>query len=902
MIENTMRVTYAILKALAILLAAATPLLAQAPGSPDRVGVARAGVEAPEGIPRDLARQRAQQLQDVRYRLSYSVNAKAPSVTGREELRFVQNADARGILPELLDFRDGEVSSLTVNGQSAPATIQNGHIELPAKLLRLGENVVNIDFTAPVAPAGKAFTRFEDKDDGSEYIYTLFVPMDAEMAFPCFDQPDLKAKFRLSVTTPGAWTVVANSRVEKVEFMGRVTVTNFAETLPISTYLFAFAAGPFKKVHDTPGLPGLYVRQSKLQKAEAEAPEVQQITADGIKYLSDYFAQPFPFPKYDMVMIPGFAYGGMEHAGATFLREESILFRTAPTHSDHLNRDILLLHELTHQWFGDLVTMRWFDDLWLKEGFAQYMAYHALADLKPNENVWKRFYQAIKPAAYAIDSTQGTTPIYQEITNLKDAKSAYGAIVYSKAPGVLKQLAFALGDEPFRDGGEVQFREGLRAYLKEHAYANAEWSDLVRAFERASKKPLGDWANAYIKRRGMPQVDVEWTCDADNGKQTRIKLTQHDVLGDGGLWPIKTQVELNSGGGPWTYQRAEWSGKELRFTASVSGMCPDYVFANANDFAYGRFLLDPASRKAVIARLGTRKDGFDRALLWGSLWDSVREAELDPREYIELALKLLPAETDEALAQSIIGRMTTALHRYVSPEVRAELIPEAETLAYDQMMHSNDPDMRIIWFRAFRGVAESGLARADIKDLLSGNLAVPGVELRALDRWNMITGLVALNDPDAQTLLEAEGKRDASGDGRKYAYMAAAARPDAATKKQYFDGYLHDASRPEDWVEQSLGPFNYWNQGQLTLPYLRPALEALPQVKSQRKIFFVLGWLNAFIGGQQSAEAQAQVKQFLSTATLDKDLKLKILEVSDELDRTVKIRQKYASAKSGQGL
>src|SRR6266481_3090553 len=189
--------------------------------------------------------------------------------------------------------------------------------------------------------------------------------------------------------------------------------TTAASTSTPSLFLW-MPAWPFRKVQDTPGLPGLCVPQSTVQRAEAEWAEVQQITADGMKYLADYFAQPFPFPKYDQVMIPGFAYGGMEHAGATFLREESILFRTAPTHSDRLNRDVLLLHELTHQWFGDLVTMRWFDDLWLKEGFAQYMAYHALNSLKPNENVWKRFYQAIKPAAYAIDSTHGTTPIYQD--------------------------------------------------------------------------------------------------------------------------------------------------------------------------------------------------------------------------------------------------------------------------------------------------------------------------------------------------------------------------------------------------------------------------------------------------------------------------------------------------------
>jgi aminopeptidase N len=407
-------------------------LLLAGQSSAQQTKTAPAGNPAPEGIPRDLTRVRAQRITDVRYQLRYTIVPKADAVQGWELLSFVWTPDESS-QPEWLDFREGRISALAINGQSAPETIQNGHVELPAALLKPGKNLVRVDFTAPIAPAGKAITRFEDKDDGNEYIYTLFVPMDADMAFPCFDQPDLKAIFSLNLTVPDDWTVISNSvaygPVEHTALhVGSTEIGmqrfSFAETKPISTYLFAFAAGPFQKVHDTPGLPGLYVRKSKLQKAEAEAAAVQQITADGIKYLSDYFAQPFPFPKYDMVMIPGFAYGGMEHAGATFLREESILFRTAPTHSDRLNRDILLLHELTHQWFGDLVTMRWFDDLWLKEGFAQYMAYYALNSLKPDENVWKRFYQAIKPAAYAIDSTQGTTPIYQDIPNLKDAKSA----------------------------------------------------------------------------------------------------------------------------------------------------------------------------------------------------------------------------------------------------------------------------------------------------------------------------------------------------------------------------------------------------------------------------------------------------------------------------------------------
>lgn len=842
----------------------------------------------PEGIPRDLARQRASAISDLRYHLQFTLAPHAPAAAGHEELQFHLNSPAA----LLLDFREGALSSVDVNGKSAPAQIENGHIQLPANLLRSGTNAVTIDFAAPIAPAGKAITRFEDKDDNTEYLYTLFVPMDASMAFPCFDQPDLKGRFHLEITAPAEWTVISNTAAENSNTSAESSAvsgqrhTVFAETRPISTYLFAFAAGPFRKVHDTPGMPGLYVRQSKLNKAEEEAPEVQQIAAQGIQYLAGYFAQPFPFPKYDMVMIPGFAYEGMEHAGATFLREESVLFRTAPTHSDLLNRDILLLHELTHQWFGDLTTMRWFDDLWLKEGFAQYMAYHALAYLKPTENIWKRFYQAIKPAAYAIDSTKGTTPIYQDIPNLKDAKSAYGAIVYSKAPGVIKQLAFVLGEEKFRDG--------LRIYLREHAYGNAEWNDLVHALERVSGKSLTDWATVWIRRRGMPQVDVSWSCE-DRKTISHFSLVQHDVLNEGGVWPIAMQVLLSYPQAAPVRLRAQLDTSHTELQSAIGKPCPQYVFANDQDYAYGRFLLDPSSQKMVMAReqLGPSSDIFRRTLLWGSIWDSVREAQLAPRDFLDLALRLLPAEKDEALAQSLIGHVGTGLHRYVAPEVRTQFVPRAESLATDLMLHSPEQDLRIIWYRALRGVAETDSGRSQLKQLLDGKLNVPGVTLRPLDRWTMVMALIALNDPDARAVYAAEQKRDSTGDGLKYAYMAAAARPQNTSKQQYFNEYLHDASRPEDWIEQSLGAFNYWNQASLTLPYLKPALDALPQMKRERKIFFVLAWLNAFIGGQQSPEAGKEVHEFLQTAPLEKDLQLKILEVSDELDRTIKIREKY---------
>src|ERR1051326_8383814 len=341
---------------------------------------------APEGIPRELARQRATAISNVRYNLSLWLQPNSPVVVGYEEITFTLSA------PQvvLVDYRGG-----IMRGGRHSREPENGHIVIHPEELRAGDNKLTFSFESYVAPAGKPLIRYEDKDDNTQYIYTLFVPMDASMAFPCFDQPDLKARFTLSVAAPEDWTVVSNTEPANIksrirsegvipEPLGghelRERIWQFAETKPISTYLFAFAAGHFKKI-ERPGMPSLYVRQSKFERAQQEAQEVQETAQRGIEHLSQFFAQPFPFPKYDMVLIPGFAYGGMEHAGATFLREESVLFRTAPTHSDRLNRDILLLHELTHQWFGDLVTMRWFDDLWLKEGFAQYMAYHALNSL-----------------------------------------------------------------------------------------------------------------------------------------------------------------------------------------------------------------------------------------------------------------------------------------------------------------------------------------------------------------------------------------------------------------------------------------------------------------------------------------------------------------------------------------
>ncbi|MGH9799474.1 MAG: ERAP1-like C-terminal domain-containing protein, partial [Blastocatellia bacterium] len=318
--------------------------------------------------------------------------------------------------------------------------------------------------------------------------------------------------------------------------------------------------------------------------------------------------------------------------------------------------------------------------------------------------------------------------------------------------------------------------------------------------------------------------------------------------------------------------------------------CPAYVFTNYGDYGYGRFMLDARSRSAVMARIGKIDDVLLKTMLWGALWDSVREAELNPNEFIALVLKTLPTENDEELTQTLLGRAGTSFQRYLLPQQQTAIAPQLESLCFNRMTKAAELGLRITYFRAFRNVATTANARQQLKDVLSGKLTIPGVEIKPLDRWQIIRVLLANSDAEALALLEAERKRDATDDGRKQAYVVEAARADAETKHRYFDDYTKNKSVAEDWIEGSLGAFNSSNQSALTLPYLKPALAVLPQVKRERKIFFVLAWLNAFIGGQNDKAALDEVREFLRANTLDRDLELKVTEVQDELERTVKIR------------
>ncbi len=1043
------------------------------------------------GVSQELAKWRAARYSDVRYKLNLTLEKMSPVLKGTMEIRVKVGtrtpSSASGFLDEripiILDWRKikgfedrSTISNIFVNGRPVAVASDGSHADEGVRVptdhivftggVVIGENVITLDFTSPILPSGSAITRYVDKEDGSEYLYSLFVPSDASTAFPVFDQPDIKAKFDLFVNGPKDWQVVSNSertylrlhdsiysRKEAERLREPPGFAFFKETKPISTYVFAFAAGSFEKVEDpaprsvppavaggsprrigtsgtlsnfadhsqgrfTPALDSsqvsggkpafltemgsgdavdvggsnnstqppataggtdiggervssphvskgapdqqapsltvglqtpetsIFVRKSQVAKFKPHAAEVFRLNREAVKYFEEYFDYKFPFPKYDLVLIPEFPFGGMEHAGATFLREASIIFPQEPTKNDHINRATLIFHEAAHQWFGDTVTMRWFDDLWLKEGFATFTAYKAMEKIMPEMNAWKVFYERVKQAAYQTDSTKGTTPIYQEIKNLSAAKSAYGNIVYNKAPAFLRQAEFYLGED--------KFQTAVRAFLKNHEFGNAGWEDLVREFQRASHLGLKHWADAWVRRPGLPYIRVALYPNDMHRRQVAQELRS----GDKTQWEQDTKLlEVSSTG------RVEFGSLQFRRSSPkpvslpiLLGKYPQdstvFTFPNYGDYGYGIFLVDDKSREYVLKNIQNEKDPFLRSMMWGALWDSVREGELDPREFVELVVRVLmqkpareqglnaqgssqalanaqaSATEDESTTALLLNRVATAMNYYIedervsSPRVskgavgtQAPLLPRGLLTCVEEMLIAgmqNSPTLgrRITYYRAFLNIASNEKARGVLKELLAGvssprvskgaadqqapSLTVGLLTLRTKDKFDIVTRLLILGDPEAPKLLAELEKTEMGDDAKRYAYAARAGIGTAENKAKYWNDFVNNKEISESWIEAAFGPWNSIRHSELTLPYLQKALQELPNHKRNRKIFFVNGWLGAFIGGQRSEEALGIVNKFLAdNPNLDNDLRLKILENVDVIERAVRIRGKY---------
>ncbi len=852
-----------------------------------------AAVSAPVsdvGVSHDLATRRAALVSGVRYDLTLNVTNR-DTARGRVLVQYT----AKRADEVVLDFRGPTLTAATANGTRLAASAWNGaHVRVPAALVRAGSNTVELAFTTPIAPAGASIIRFHDETDGSEYLYTLLVPADANLLFPCFDQPDLKARLALTLTVPRGWRALANGMRSAVDSNASTTTYRFRETDPLPTYLFAFAAGPWTSFTGGPAHTTFWARRSRA--AEVEVDSLQDQVASALASLADYFGVPYPFQQFQYMLSPAFPFGGMEHPGATMFNEESFIYREPPTLNQRLGRRATIYHEVAHHWFGDYVTMQWFDDLWLKEGFATYMAAKMQEVERQRDSLagraahapspWMSFYLRNKPAAYDVDQTSGTTPVWQELGNLDQAKSNYGAIVYNKAPGVLKQLNYLVGDSAFRTG--------VHNFLVKHAYANATWQDLLSAIGEAAHRPLGDWGRQYILRPGMPVIEQQ--LDLSNGTVRRLALVQRAAqrMSGRGIWPIRTEVVLWRADAPPTRLPVEIRA-ETTVVAAAAGQRADFVFANAGDNAYALVTLDPRSAAWLEHSIGTVTDPFLRAMLWGALWDLVRDARLAPAAFIAAAMRELPRETDEQIAARIIAGLTRATEAYLSTAQRDSMVGSVEQLllagAGDA---SKSYGLRKSQLDAFIGLAQSSPGVARLNAWLDSTTSA-GIPLRQPTRWSIVTQLVSVGAPGAEARLAAEARRDSTTGGQRRAFIAGAARPSAAVKRDYFTRYFADSTLNEDWVTGSLGAFNNADQGSLTLPYLTPALDSLPWIQKNRRIFFLGNWLGAFIRGQRSAEGLARVDAFLSShPNLPNDLRQKILQTRDELERTVRIRQRYA--------
>ena len=842
------------------------------------------------GISRQLATWRAARTRDVRYALTLDVTAP-DSARGHVVVRFRRV----GADDAIVDFRGRALGAVTVNGKAIQHPDANGaHIRIPRASLVRGVNTLAFDFTAAIAPAGASIIRFHDATDGANYLYTLLVPSDANALFPCFDQPDLKARVSLALTVPRGWTGVANGLVTDSLLTDSTKVFHFTESKPISTYLIAFAAGPWRTATRT--IDGrsitMYARASRF--AEAEADSLIETNARALGWLGRYFARPYPFGKFAFVLAPAFPFGGMEHPGAVFYNEESFIYRERPTQTQRLGRTATIYHEVAHQWFGDYVTMQWFDDLWLKEGFATYMAAKIQASLDPGSQAWKTFYLRNKPVAYGVDVTEGTTPVWQALGNLDQAKSNYGAIVYNKAPGVLKQLNYFVGD--------AAFQAGLRTYLARHPYGNATWRDLLSAIGGAAHRDLAPWGRQYILRRGVPVLEASSAGVASSSNGTHlsaVRIAQHAARPAFGRapWPIRTRVLV------WGADAAapETFPVDLTDTAKVVRLAspvaePALVFPNADDDAYAVTLLDRTSTAWLERRIGGVSDSFLRAMLWGSLWDLVREARYAPATYIRLAQAELPRASDEQIAGSILARVARATNRYLSDAQRDAILPGLEaSLLATASDTSKSYGLRKSHFDALVSVAATASTLGRLERLLDGD-SIPGLPLRAPSRWAIVTTLVARGRPDAESRLAAELARDSTTEGRRRAFVAGAARPSAVSKAEYFRRYFADSTLNEDWATASLGAFNAPGAERLTIAYLRPALDSLPWIQKNRRIFYLGSWLGAFLDGQTSSEAADIVDRFLADhPTLAPDLRAKVLQSADELRRSVEIHRAFAN-------
>ncbi len=761
------------------------------------------------------AQERAGRVSDVSYALALSLSKGSSTYRGALRIRFHLADPAAGVF---LDCTSRSIDSVTVNGVAAAAKHERNRLYLDGADLEQA-NLVEIAYTNEYDHIGAGLHQFVDPEDGEEYLYTHFEPYDAHRLLPCFDQPDIKASLDLTVTAPSEWEVAANYPVLSSSDAGDGRTTHvFTETPRISTYLFAFIAGPYQTFSDTwsdgEGETALRVLCRESIAPHFDPDEFFQVTRDGLTFFSEFFDFRYPFDKYDQVFVPEFNMGAMENVGCiTF--SERMIFRDPPTEIQRLNRAEVVLHEMAHMWFGDLVTMRWWNDLWLNESFATYMAYLAMERAtRWSGSTWSAFHARMKAWAYEQDQLPTTHPIAGEVPDTDATFLNFDGITYGKGAAVLKQLVAFIG----ADG----FREGMRDYFRTHAWGNTTLADFLAALERGSGRELGRWSEAWLESAGVNTIAPQW--DVAEGAVNSFTIRQTAPDEHPTLRPHRTEIAV--------YDRSE-SGPQLRDAQPVdidgastvieglSGApAPAAVFPNHDDHAFAKIALDDRSLEFVREELDRFPDGFQRLLLWHTLWDMVRDQQFSARDYAALAVDKLGSERTLEIAQTVAYNALHAIGSYLPDDMRLASAAELYGFARGQLFATPEPDFRIMWSRVMIGAAQRVEHIAEALALVDGGSGIDGYELDQDMRWSLIAKATAYGIEGGYERLEGELARDGSDRGRRAAEQIRTSRADAEVKSAAWRRYLEHSDASLQMLTASMHGFWWKPQAELLAPYI----------------------------------------------------------------------------------
>ena len=751
------------------------------------------------GVSRELALERKAHVRDIRYELAFRIpENKAEAVEGTETLTF----QLTGKRTLLLDFREGEenIKSLKINGKEEKIVWQAEHLVL--KGLHRGENRIDIDFI----PGNQALNRNED------YLYTLLVPALARTVFPCFDQPDLKAVFALALDIPESWVAVSDGSLRDEKVDGGRKVLTFNDTKPISTYLFSFVAGRFETASATvDGFPmTCYYRETDPDKV-AQLPEVFAQASSAVRWMEEYTGIPFPFEKYDFIVLPGYQFGGMEHPGAIQFTDKRIFLEPDPGVDRIQSRSDLIAHETAHMWFGDAVTMQWFDDVWTKEVFANWFAAQITGPRFPDVDNAAANFKKFNITAYEEDRTEGSNAIKQQLDNLSDAGLIYGNIVYDKAPVVMDMLAERMGPEAFR--------QGLQEYLGTYLYANADWNDLIAILDAHTEEDLAAWSHSWVSEKGMPVYEA----DADG------TLKQRDPWGRGLTWPQEVDVTRIDGA----------------------------TLLNVSGKGYGYFAHDSLSLDYLLGHIGTFGKPLERISLLATLYENYLDGRIDARRFARFLAEYIPSEPEELLRSTALGYLG-GMAKYGPLALSPELEAIFEGLARNQALGT-------VQSAAFRTLAGFQQGRTgEMYHIWKERDPWPGVVLSETDYTTLALELaIRLPAESESILLEQRGRLQNPDRLAEFDFVAPAVSSRKEVRDEVFQALLRaENRRHEPWAESALAYLNHPLRQKEALGYIRPALEALQEVQRTGDIFFPKKWVGATLRGHDSPEVYAQVEAF----------------------------------------